>query len=398
MSYKVATVKGIPIYVHITFLLVFLLFAFIFAISVWPYGFRYVEPPIARYILACLTALLFFVTLLIHELSHSLLANSYGLKIQNITLFFFGGISAIENPENVRNIDPSKELNIALAGPLSNIIIGAVLLAFNYFVYGSVFGVPDVTNWVTEGLTTFTANIPTMIFLLGTLNLLLGFFNILPIYPMDGGRVLRAWLAKRNTYEEATNTAVSIGKGFSVVLAVIGIFTNWWLAILALFLYISAAEEGKMFKATTILEDIVVKDIMTTEVLTVDESMPLVEFINFVFQKKHPGYPVIKNGRIVGMITVEDTRHINEAERYAFTVKDIMKEVVSVHPDATALDAFNEMGTHTVGRLVVLDSERNMVGIISRTDLMTAIYLKDNFKNKTNESQNEPQNEPQSES
>ncbi|WNY29234.1 Putative zinc metalloprotease Rip3 [Methanimicrococcus stummii] len=382
MSYKIATIKGIPIYVHITFLLVFLLFAFIFAISGWPFGFRSVEPPIAGYILACLTALLFFVTLLIHELAHSLLAKSYGAKIQSITLFFFGGISAIENPENEKNMDPSKELNIALAGPLSNMIIGIVLLAFNYFAYGSIFGVPDVANWVTEGLTTFTANIPTMIFLLGSLNLLLGLFNILPIYPMDGGRVLRAWLAKRHSYEEATNTAVSIGKGFSVVLAIIGIFTNWWLAILALFLYISASEEGKMFKATTILEDIDVKDVMTTDVLTVDESMSLNDFINFVFQKKHPGYPVTKNGIVVGMVTVDDARHVNETERYAFTIKDIMKEIVSVHPDATALEAFNEMGAHAIGRLVVLDDEK-MVGIISRTDLMTTIYLKDNFKNKS---------------
>lgn len=384
MSFKIATIKGIPIYISITFLLVFLLFAFIFAISGWPFGFRYVEPPIARYILACLTTALFFVTLLVHELAHSLLASSYGAKIQSITLFFFGGISAIENPENEKNLDPSKELNISLAGPLSNIIIGVVLLAINYLVYGSILGVADVTNWVTEGITVFTYNIPTMIFLLGSLNLLLGFFNILPIYPMDGGRVLRAWLAKRQSYEEATNTAVSIGKGFSVILAIISILAfQWWLAILALFLYISASEEGKMFKTTTILEGVVVKDIMSTDVLTVDEYMSLNDFITFVFQKKHPGYPVTKNGIVVGMITVDDARFVNEAERYAFTVKDVMKEVVSVKPEDTALEAFNQMGQHAVGRVVVMDDEGRMVGLISRTDLMTAIYLKDSFKEKS---------------
>lgn len=381
MSFKIATIKGIPIYVHFTFFFVFLVFTFLFAIYSWPYGFRYVEPVSARYILAGLTSALFFVTLLLHELAHALLANSYGNKIQSITLFFFGGITVIENPENGKNLDPSKELKISLAGPLTNIVIGIALLAINYFVYGSFLGVPDVANWITEGITVFTYNIPTMIFLLGSLNLILGLFNILPIYPMDGGRVLRAWLAKRKSYEEATATTVSIGKGFAVVLALISIITFQWLfAILALFLYISVSEEGKMFKTTTTLESIIVKDIMTTDVLTVEENMTLNDFINFVFQKKHPGYPVIRNGIAVGMITVDDARFVNESERYAFTVRDVMKEVVAVKPEDTALEAFNQMGTHGIGRVVVLNQEGNMIGLVSRTDLMTAVYLKDNFK------------------
>lgn len=388
MSYKIATVKGIPIYLHVTFLLVFLLFAFIFSITDWPLGFRQIEPAWTKYLLAGLTAAFFFVTILIHELAHSILARSYGVKIQSITLFFFGGISAMENPENEKNMDPSKELNISLAGPLSNMIIGLLLLAFNYLIYGSVFGIPDSTHWIVEGLAVFTYNIPTVIFLVGILNLLLGLFNILPIYPMDGGRVLRAWLAKRQSYEEATKTTVSIGKGFSIILAVIGILTNWWLAILALFLYISVAEEGKMFKTTTLLEGVFVGEIMTTEVLTVPESMTLHEFVDFVLQKKHPGYPVTgMGGTLVGMVTVDDARFVNEAERYAFTVKDVMKEAVSIAPEATALEAFNEMGTHGIGRLVVLDNEKNIVGIVSRTDLMTAIYIKDSFKEKAEETE-----------
>lgn len=288
----------------------------------------------------------------------------------------------MENPADGKMIDPSRELKIALIGPISNIVIGIVLLILNYAVYGSVFGILDSGNWIAEDfIATLVLNIPTIIFLIGSLNLFLGIFNILPIFPMDGGRVLRAWLAKSRSYEEATNTAVSVGKGFAIVLAVLAIFTfMWWIALLALFLYISAAEEGKMFKTTTALEGLFVEDIMSTDVITVDESMPLNEFISFVFQKKHPGYPVVKNRAVVGMITVEDARFVNEAERYAFTVKDVMKEIVSIRPDATALEAFNEMGMRAVGRLVVLDEDKNMLGILSRTDLMTAVYLQNNFK------------------
>lgn len=381
MSYKITTIKSIPVYLHVTFFLVFLLFAFIFSINEFPYGFRSIEPAAAKYFLACLTTVLFFITLLIHELAHSLLASSYGVQIQSITLFFFGGISVMENPKNKELVPPSKELKISLAGPLSNIVIGIVLLAINYFVFGSVSGVVDPESFVSIGSSVLLNSVPTVLFLIGLLNLVLGIFNLLPIYPMDGGRVLRAWLAQKQSYEEATKTTVSIGKNFAIIMAIISIFTlHWWLALLSLFLYISAAEEGKMLKTTSLLEKIFVQEIMTTTVDTVEESMTLNDFIQFVFQKKHPGYPVVKNGNVIGMVTVDDARFVNEAERYAFTIKDIMKESVSIDKEATGLEALNEMGLKKVGRLIVLDEEKNMVGILSRADLMTAIYLKESFK------------------
>ncbi|MDY0267389.1 MAG: CBS domain-containing protein, partial [Methanimicrococcus sp.] len=298
-------------------------------------------------------------------------------------LFFFGGISVMENPKNKELVSPSKELKISLAGPLSNIVIGIVLLAINYFVFGSVSGVVDPESFVSIGswVSVLLNSIPTVLFLIGLLNLVLGIFNLLPIYPMDGGRVLRAWLAQKQSYEEATKTTVSIGKNFAIIMAIISIFTlHWWLALLSLFLYISAAEEGKMLKTTSLLEKIFVQEIMTTTVDTVEESMTLNDFIQFVFQKKHPGYPVVKNGNVIGMVTVDDARFVNEAERYAFTIKDIMKESVSIDKEATGLEALNEMGLKKVGRLIVLDEEKNMVGILSRADLMTAIYLKESFK------------------
>jgi len=289
----------------------------------------------------------------------------------------------MENPKNKELVSPSKELKISLAGPLSNIVIGIVLLAINYFVFGSVSGVVDPESFVSIGswVSVLLNSIPTVLFLIGLLNLVLGIFNLLPIYPMDGGRVLRAWLAQKQSYEEATKTTVSIGKNFAIIMAIISIFTlHWWLALLSLFLYISAAEEGKMLKTTSLLEKIFVQEIMTTTVDTVEESMTLNDFIQFVFQKKHPGYPVVKNGNVIGMVTVDDARFVNEAERYAFTIKDIMKESVSIDKEATGLEALNEMGLKKVGRLIVLDEEKNMVGILSRADLMTAIYLKESFK------------------
>ncbi|MDV0446752.1 putative zinc metalloprotease Rip3 [Methanosarcinaceae archaeon Ag5] len=386
MAFKIATIKGIPIYIHMTFLLVFLLFAFMFDITRFPYGFAGVEPAMLRYIFSVAAAFLFFVTLLIHELCHSILATSYGIKIQGITLFFFGGVSMMENPKDEKMVEPSKELKIALAGPLSSIILGLLFLGLNYAAFGVFYGAPLISGSIMIGSWDILyRDISVLLFLVGALNLILGIFNILPVYPMDGGRVLRAWLAKRYSFQKATEIAVQTGKIFSVVMAIVGIFFNLWLALLAVFLYISAAEEGKAVKTTFMLENVTVGDIMTKNVITVDESMKVSDFVNFVFQNKHPGYPVTHNGVVTGTITVDDIKRINEAERYALTVKDAMKtDVISVAPETPALDAFEKMNVNFVGRLVVLDAGKNLAGILSRTDLMTAINLRSSLTDTSN--------------
>ncbi|WNY25541.1 site-2 protease family protein [Methanolapillus millepedarum] len=387
MAFKIATIKGIPIYIHMTFLLVFLLFAFLFDITRFPYGFAGVEPAMLRYLFSAAAAFLFFVTLLIHELCHSILATSYGIKIQGITLFFFGGVSMMENPKDEKAVEPSKELKIALVGPLSSIIIGLIFLGLNYVFFGVFYGAPIIAGSVmVGGWEIMYRDISVLLFLVGALNLFLGIFNILPVFPMDGGRVLRAWLAQRYPFQKATEIAVQTGKIFSVVMAVIGILIfNFWLALLAVFLYLSASEEGKAVKTTFMLENVKVGDIMTKNVITVDESMKLADFVNFVFQNKHPGYPVLHNGYVTGTITVDDVKRVNEAERYAFSVKDVMqKDIISVSPETLALDAFEKMNMSRVGRLVVLDSDRKLAGILSRTDLMTAINLRSSLTNTDN--------------
>ncbi|WNY26425.1 CBS domain-containing protein [Methanolapillus ohkumae] len=379
MAFKIATIKGIPIYIHMTFFLVFLLFAFIFDITPFPYGFRGVDPAWLRYGFSAAAAIIFFVTLLLHELSHSFLAISNGIKIQGITLFFFGGVSVLENPDDKAAVEPSKEFKIALVGPLSSILMGLLFLGLNYILFGTFYGAALISGSIEVGnLEIMYGWFSILLFLVGALNLFLGLFNILPVFPMDGGRVLRAWLATRYPFQKATEIAVSTGKIFSIVMAIIGIvFFNFWLALLAVFLYISAAEEGKAVKTSFLLENVLVGEIMTTDVITVEESMKLSDFVNFVFQKKHPGYPVVKSGQVVGLVTVDDVKAINEAERYAFSVKDVMRQdVLFVQPQTSALSAFEKMNTNGVGRLVVLDGNHHLVGILSRTDLMTAVNIR----------------------
>ena len=206
---KIGSVMGIPIRLHITFLLILPIFAYIFAINPYPYGFQGVEPAATKYALSTLTAILLFASILLHELAHSYLALRYGVKIESITLFLFGGVSSMEEMPR----DPGQEAKMAFAGPLTSLIIGAVCI----FVYGNIIA-PNTA--LSENPVFLT------IWILGAMNIVLGIFNLLPAFPMDGGRVLRAFYAKRMSYVKATQSAAAVGKFFAILMAIFGLLSE----------------------------------------------------------------------------------------------------------------------------------------------------------------------------
>lgn len=182
-SFKIGTVMGIPIRIHISFLLVLPLFALVFASAPAPYGFQDIQPPLVSYALSLLTTILLFACVLLHELGHSYFAKRFGVKIENITLFLIGGVSSMEEiPHN-----PSEEARMAFAGPLVSFIIGFALFLFNFAVVLIIAAYE-------------TTSIYRMVQLLGSINIVLGLFNLIPAFPMDGGRILRAWFVKRMSY------------------------------------------------------------------------------------------------------------------------------------------------------------------------------------------------------
>ncbi len=194
---KIGSALGIPIKLHITFLLILPIFAYIFAINPYPYGFQGVEPASTRYALSTLTAILLFASILLHELAHSYLAKRYGVNIESITLFLFGGVSSMEEMPR----DPGQEAKMAFAGPLTSLIIGAVCL----LIYGNMTSLDPA----------FSENpIYLTIWILGVMNIILAIFNLLPAFPMDGGRVLRSFYARRMSYVKATQSAAAVGKFF----------------------------------------------------------------------------------------------------------------------------------------------------------------------------------------
>jgi CBS domain-containing protein len=209
------------------------------------------------------------------------------------------------------------------------------------------------------------------------MNLILGIFNLLPAFPMDGGRVLRSLYARKMSYAKATHRAVSVGKFFAILMAIFGIFVgNLWFPLIALFIYVGASEEEQSTQTDVALRNILVKDIMTKNVIFVNPSMTVEDLVQFIFEKKHMGYPVIEGGSLKGIVTFTDIEHVPYLERSMTLVSDIMtKNVISVSSNARASDVMKLIVSKNIGRIIVVDNEL-LVGILSRTDLIRILKLR----------------------
>jgi CBS domain-containing protein len=179
------------------------------------------------------------------------------------------------------------------------------------------------------------------------------------------------------SYVKATQSAASVGKFFAILMALFGILVgNLWFPLIALFIYMGASEEESSTKAEVTLENIFVKDIMTKDVVSVSPSMTVDELVQYMFEKRHMGYPVIDRDRLKGIVTFADVHRIPYLERPVALVSDIMtKDVISVPPNVQASDVLKLLSAKNIGRVVVVDNE-SVVGILSRTDLVRVLRLR----------------------
>lgn len=371
-SYQIGSIRGIPIRLHVSFLVTLIFFIWLFADHTFEifgivFGFGEADVPIwLKYLFSSITSILFFLTLLFHELSHSVVAQSYGIKIKSITLLIIGGIAQMEDIPK----EPRKEAMISAAGPAFSLGIG--ILA--YAIYISFYQVNEVT-W------TFGNAFLMSVSIIAYYNILLGIFNLIPAFPMDGGRIFRAMLAMNMPYIDATRIAVAVGKSFAIIMGILGLFTfNLFLLLIAFFLYYGAAGEEEAAVISVTLEGILVKDVMSglPDVIYVPPDSTLDQLVDVMFKTKHMGYPVQQNhtSPVLGVITFSDLRRIPESERDTTRVKDVMTgDVIAIEPDADAFDAFKLIMSNNVGRLIVIDQGK-IVGIVSRTDLIRSIQFR----------------------
>jgi Zn-dependent protease/CBS domain-containing protein len=374
-SIRIGRIFGIPVLLHWSFLLAIPLFAWIIGTDIaissgFVFGIFGVSNPDTSlivqgwnpYILGVIVSLALFVCVLVHELAHCIVALRRGIKINSITLLILGGVSSIENELP----DPRDELPMALAGPLTSFLLG--VLAWIVVVAG----VPLITSRPVAGVVVFLFGY------LALLNLILFVFNLLPAFPMDGGRVLRAWLAKRMPLARATKLAADIGKIFAFLFVIFGFFTlNFILIIIGIFIYLGADQEFFAVRSTVLLRDVAVKDVMSTNLVTVGPEMPVPEVIRLMYASKHLGFPVVEGGVLVGMVTLEDVHRTSEIDRDAKQVRDIMaRNLITLPPAAMLSDAFRLMSRYNVGRIPIV-SENTLLGIVTRTDILKVMELRE---------------------
>ncbi len=371
-SFRIGRLFGIPILIHYTFLLVIPLFAWIIGSQIVPTADmlnQIFEVPVdttlfssgyVPYLLGIIVGIGLFAGVLVHELAHSLVARRKGIRINSITLMIFGGIASME--EGVP--DPKAELPMALVGPLTSLGVGLLCSVIVYVV-------PVIP--MSPGI----AGVLVFIFgYLGVLNIILCVFNLLPAFPMDGGRVLRAWLAGRMPLHRATKIAADIGKGFAIIFGIIGLFSNPFLILIALFIYIGASGESAAVKYSFLLQNVTVGDMMSSPVTTVAPSLPLREVITMMYSSKHLGFPVVERDTLVGMVTLADVNRTSSIDREAMQVRDIMtRDPVTLPPSAPVIDALKIMSARNFGRIPVVQDGK-ILGIVTRTDIIKVTELK----------------------
>jgi len=334
-SLRIFKIFGIPIELDFSFLIL-IISIYLLAFS----GFISLE-------MAVLITLI-FVTVVIHELSHSYVALHFGVKIEKILLLPIGGIAKMEEIPRV----PRQELLISIAGPLTNLIIAATF-----------YGIQS-TRILPQTITNFIGN-----FIL--VNIVLALFNLIPAFPMDGGRILRALLAEKMTYLRSTEISANLGKFLAILMAMAGIFYNFFLILIALFIYIGAEQEYRLVFISSLLEGVKVGDVMTPEPITLKPSSTVREALETVFKYKHMGYPVTENNELKGIVTFQD---LSNAEKDA-TISEVMtKNVITVDINDDAILALEKLTSHDLGRLPVL-KDNKLVGIISKTDLIRTLDI-----------------------
>jgi Zn-dependent protease/predicted transcriptional regulator len=365
MSLNIGKILGIPIRIHWTLWLVFLLIAWSLAEFYMPATYPQLSFTM-DWIVGIVSAIVLFISVLVHELSHSYIAKKNGLPIARITLFFFGGVSEMtEEPK-----DPSLEVRMAAAGPLTSFAIGGVLGAL----------------WYVGGIVGFPIAVIAVLGYNGLINIALGAFNLIPAFPLDGGRVLRGslWRSSKNLLS-ATKKATRVSEILSLLMIAAGLLlivvtadlvNGVWVIFLGWFIRSGAETSLQQTQMTEALHGVSVEDIMTKNPLAVSPDISVQQLVNdFFLVHPHGGYPVVQNDMLQGVVTMSSVRSISKDLRETEPVRQAMvplDRIVTVGPMASAADAMQKMAAKQVGRLIVTDRNR-IVGIITRGDLLKAI-------------------------
>jgi Zn-dependent protease/predicted transcriptional regulator len=323
------------------------------------------------WIVALITAVLFFVSLLLHELSHSLVAQAHGMKVKEITLFALGGLSQIEGDAT----DAKTEFWVAIAGPIASLIIGFGCLA-----------IAAGLGW--QRLAEPRTGVTAVLVWLGYINVALAAFNMIPGFPLDGGRVLRSvvWAITKNA-DKSTRIAARIGQVVAFLFILYGIwgffsgdgFNGLWMAFIGWFLMDAANASYAQVEITAAFRGTRVSEVMSHDCVIVNRGMSLQEFVDtYLLKTGQRCFAVEDHGRLVGLITPRDVGAIPRERWDKTTVREAMRPLEKLHvitPDTQVLDALKLMAGNDVNQLPVV-ANGTLQGIVSRSHLMQLLQAR----------------------
>lgn len=364
---KLFKILGIQISLDYTWFIVFGLVAWSLAQGYFPLTI----PGLGTFtytLVGVISAVLLFACVLIHELSHSYTSNKLGLDIKEITLFIFGGVAKLTKEPD----DPITELKIAVAGPAASIVLAAIFWVLMQIT--NAFSIYPVLSAIFEYL--------------AMINMVLVIFNMIPGFPLDGGRVLRSlWWKKTGDLQKATHIASRVGKGFAALLIGFGFFQIFlgnfigglWMIFIGMFLQQAADSSYRQLLVKKTLERIKVGDAMTRNVVTITEETPLTIVVEKYFFGYHfVDFPVSSDGHITGMLTLNDVRLVPKEAWDTTIARDVMEKIspdAILRPEDNAMDALSRMIGLDTGRVLVMDGDK-LVGIITRRDIMKLMEFK----------------------
>ncbi len=359
--------RGITVRVDYSWFIIFALIVVTLGSYYFPENYPALSDA-ARWTISIMSALLLFVSVLLHEFSHSLVAQKFGIEINGIVLFLFGGIAQLRSePE-----DPRSELYIAAAGPLCSLILGIFFLGLHHLL-------EPVSSEALQA----------MLWYLGYLNIALVAFNILPGFPLDGGRIARAviWYYTDNL-RRATKIVSNIGRGLAFLIIGTGLLNmlagyfiqGLFLIFLGMFLQQASIRGYQFVSLREGLSNYKVADLMTPDPHTVPPDITLQELVDHYFYRfKVHSFPVTSGDELIGFITIKNVKSIPRDEWNRIPVKQVMHPIdkmISLSPKEDAFGVLQMMLEHNTGRMPVLENGK-IVGILTRRDIMEFVSMRE---------------------
>ncbi|MFN8635092.1 MAG: site-2 protease family protein [Chloroflexota bacterium] len=365
-SFTVARIRGIPIGVHYTWAIAVVMITWSLAAGYFPSSY----PGWARqtyWIVGAAAALLLFISVLLHELCHSIVAQARGLTVKSITLFIFGGVSNIGRESE----DPQDEFLIAVVGPLSSLMLAGLFWLGGHAVPGTAGPLNAVFSY------------------LAVVNLMLALFNILPGFPLDGGRVLRAILwGATGSMVRGTTIASVVGQVLAYGFIGVGIWqffiehdplSGMWIGFIGWFLNSAAESTRRQTVVQEGFKGVPVASVMTPDPPVVSPSISVHELVNeYMLRRGLRALPVVADGQIVGLVSLSDVKHLPVPEWDRNSVGAIMTRppLKTIGPNDPVTKALDLLVQQDVNQVLVLDPDGTLAGILSRGDVMRFLQLR----------------------